>query len=107
MLSQKNAPRCINTDVIGIVKIMETSYAFSLAVIINFIAGSGSSGSVENFDTTNRCVIPVTVCGYAFFSINRQGYMHQCQEDCYNQPYQDMIPHPRTLAVFHLHSPLL
>jgi hypothetical protein len=92
--AQKSATGFVDTDIIDIIKIMKTSYAFSLAVIINIVAGSGSSRDVEDQYITKRkrAAVTVTVRGSAIVSGNKRNDLYQCQEEHYAHSDQDMIP---------------
>jgi hypothetical protein len=59
---------------------VETSYAFSLAFIVNIVTGRYSMGDVENCHTAKRSVVAITIYGHALFSRNRLDYLHKCQE---------------------------
>jgi hypothetical protein len=107
LLAQKSSPGSVDTDIIDIVRIIKTSYAFPLAIIVEIIASRGGIRDVEHNYTPKRPAVTVTVSGYAFFSRNRQDYLYQCQKDHHGYSDQDMVPDSRTLNVFHLYSPYL
>jgi len=87
LLTQKSAPGSVDTDIIDIVIIIKTSYAFPLAIIEEIVAGIGSIRDVEDDNIPKRPAVTVTENGYALFSRNSHDHLHDCQEDhenCYD-----------------------